>query len=92
MYIVSTGLYRECFTDFVIKSLDDVGDLLMDEGFLAAQSFLFEEGITGFRFGEERSNRNLPVELIVQYWDGYDYEETILYLYEVKLIGESLCK
>lgn len=89
MYIVATGLYRECFTDFVIKSLDDVGDLLLSEDFLADKSFLFEEGITGFHFGE-RSNRNPPIELAVQYWDGYDYEETTLYLKEVKLIGEQL--
>lgn len=89
MYIVSIVKSVDGFTEYVIKNLDSVGDLLLDEDFLNEYGFLFEEGITGFRFGE-RSSRNLPVELIVQYWDGYDYEETTLYLYEVKLIGEQL--
>lgn len=85
MYIVATCQYG----DYVINSLDDAGDLLLDEDFLSEYGMLFDEGITGFRFGD-RSSRNHPVELIVQYWDGYDYDETTLYLHKVKLIGEQL--
>lgn len=87
MYIVAAGKYREDFTDYVVKTLDDVGDLLLNEEFLTEYQYRFEEGITGFRYGE-RKNRNHPVELIIQYWDGYDYEETYFYLHELKVVGE----
>ena len=87
MYIVSTGRCNECYTDYVVKTLDDVADLLLNEEFLEEYDWLFDEGITGFRWGERKS-RNSPLELVVQYWDGFDYEETSLYLYEIKIIGE----
>lgn len=84
MYIVATGKYRECWTDYVINTLDDIDTLLLDKNFLDDHNYLFDEGITGHRF-VERKNRSHPIELVIQYWDGYDYEETTLYLFELKV-------
>ena len=85
MYIVSTGEYCECWTDYVINTLDDVSTLLLDENFLDEYDYLFDEGITGHRF-VERKNRYHPIQLVVQFWDGYAYEETTLYLFELKVV------
>lgn len=85
MYIVSIDSHSECCTDYVVKTLDDVADLLLNEEFLEEYDWLFEEGITGFRWGEKGKHSE---EVIVQYWDGFAYEETSLYLYEIKITGE----
>ena len=85
MYVVATGLYRECWTDYVVNTLDDIDTLLLDKNFLDDYDYLFEQGITGHRF-VERKSRSHPIELVIQYWDGYDYEETTLYLFELKVI------
>lgn len=87
MYIVSTNCYIDGYTNYVVKTLDAVADLLLNEEFLDEYDWLFDEGITGFRYGERKS-RDLPIELVVQYWNGDYYEETSLYLYEIKIIGE----
>jgi len=89
MYIVSTNCYIDGYTNYVVKTLDDVADLLLNEEFLDEYDLLFDEGITGFRYGERKS-RDLPIEIVVQYWNGDYYEETSLYLYEIKIIGEDL--
>ena len=85
MYIVSTGEYSESWTDYVINTVDEVADLLLDKNFLEEYDYLFDQGITGYHLGE-RKNRYHPINLVVQYWDGYDYEETTLYLFELKVI------
>ena len=87
MYIVATNCYIEGYTNYVVKTLDAVADLLLNEEFLDEYDLLFDEGITGFRYGERKS-RDLPIEIVVQYWNGDYYEETSLYLYEIKIIGE----
>jgi len=87
MYIVSTNCYIDGYTNYVVKTLDDVADLLLNEEFLDEYDLLFDEGITGFRYGERKS-RDLPIEIVVQYWNGDYYEETSLYLYKIKIIGE----
>ena len=87
MYIVSTEVYIHNYTDYAVKTLDDIADLLLNEEFLSEYGYLFYTGITGFRWGE-RESRDEPVKLIVQYWNGVSFEEVTLYLYELKVIGE----
>ena len=60
MYIVSTDCCKECYTDYVVKTLDDVADLLLNEEFLEEYDWLFEEGITGFRWAEGRVQNSKP--------------------------------
>lgn len=87
MYILSVGVYKEDYTGYAVNTLDDVADLLLNEEFLSEYGYLFYTGITGFRYGE-RESRDNPIKLIVQYWNGVDFEEISLYLYELKVIGE----
>lgn len=85
MYNVATGEYSECRTNFCVASVDDIGALLLDEDFLTEYEYYFEEGITGFKVSEE--DRYGRITLTIQYWDGYDYEETTFYLMKMKVIG-----